>query len=322
MILKTEAQKFWQIGGGPSDRSYVDQFLKYGVALIGPGDPGKWDDSREDSEFETSTVRRFVTDVQIDDAMVLRRGQDEIVAIGLVASDYEYFEQFDDVNGWDLQHCRRVRWSKLPTPHKFSTPVFGGRPGRLSQVWNDEIFDFAKRYINSDPHDWQSGPLPTLPNPQPSLDAVPDDLADIVALARDLYSLYWDQEKFGDWPMESELVAHYVVPFLRALGWSVECIGVEWRKIDVIVFRQLPRIPANVQFVIEAKRLGSGVEGALDQARGYIATLGVQRDLVVTDGIRYRMYEPREDGFESVAYANLWNLKANARILFDRMRRK
>ena len=37
-----------------------------------------------------------------------------IAAVGLVAGDYLYVNAFDDVNGWDLQHARRVRWCRLP----------------------------------------------------------------------------------------------------------------------------------------------------------------------------------------------------------------
>ena len=86
------------------------------------------------------------------------------------------------------------------------------------------------------------------------------------------------------------------------------------------MFRCLPRVSENCQFVIEAKRLGSGVEGALDQARGYVEALGVLRDIVVTDGIRYRMYAA-DRGFAPVAYANLVRLKQPATELFARMRR-
>src|SRR5439155_2957529 len=64
----------------------------------------------------------------------------------------------------------------------------------------------------------------------------------------------------------------------------------------------------NCHLVIEAKRLGAGVEGALEQARGYVEALGVARDVVVTDGIRYRMYAGGHE-FEPMAYANLARLK-------------
>ncbi|HBL27435.1 MAG TPA: hypothetical protein DD490_11425, partial [Acidobacteria bacterium] len=88
---------------------------------------------------------------------------------------------------------------------------------------------------------------------------------------------------------------------------------------DVAVFRALPRTPENCHLVIEAKRLGAGVEGALEQAKGYVATLGLHRDVIVTDGIRYRMYAG--DRFEPVAYANLARLKRPATELFARMQR-
>ena len=93
-----------------------------------------------------------------------------------------------------------------------------------------------------------------------------------------------------------------------------------WRNIDVCVFSTLPKVPEHCHYLIEAKRLGAGVEGALKQAIGYISALGVQRDVVVTDGIRYRMYEANRD-FAPVAYANLARLKQSSLQLFNRMRR-
>jgi len=135
-----------------------------------------------------------------------------------------------------------------------------------------------------------------------------------------LVGLYWNRQNFGDLPTEDELVAHFVVPFLRNLGWPTERISVKWRRIDVAVFKSLPRTPENCRFVIEAKRLGAGVEGALEQAKGYVQELGVSCNIIVTDGIRYRMYACDRE-FEPVAYANLVRLKRSAVELFDRMRR-
>ena len=45
-----QTRNVWQVSSGPLDRSYVDVFLDYGVALIGPGDPGPWDGERSDEE--------------------------------------------------------------------------------------------------------------------------------------------------------------------------------------------------------------------------------------------------------------------------------
>jgi hypothetical protein len=116
------------------------------------------------------------------------------------------------------------------------------------------------------------------------------------------------------------LIVHFVVPFLRCLGWPPERIAVKWHHIDVAVFRTLPRTPENCQFVLEVKRVGGGVEGALEQAIGYVTALGLRSDVVVTDGIRYRMFST-DPAVSPVAYANLVRLKRTATHLFDLMKR-
>lgn len=310
----------WQISSGPASRSYAEVFLKHGVALIGPGDAGPWAPEREDDEFEDDFVRRFAREVAAGDAFLLRTGIATIAAVGLVAGEYLYVNAFDDVNGWDLQHARRVRWCRLPEEHSFGSPVFGANPPRCSRVWNDEVLDFAQRFLNSPPTQWQTAALPELPAEEPPLDGVPDAVQGIVAQAADLVPLLQDRQVFGEQPSEDELIAHFVVPCLRALGWPPERIAVQWRRLDVAVFRSLPRTPENCHLVIEAKRLGMGVEGALEQAKGYVEALGVPRDVVVTDGIRYRMYAGARS-FEPVAYANLARLKRSAVELFARMQR-
>jgi hypothetical protein len=167
---------------------------------------------------------------------------------------------------------------------------------------------------------WQEAPLPPLPPVEAPLEKVARELGDVVALARDLAGLYWDAERLGDAPAENEMVAHFVVPLLRALGWAPERIAVEWRRIDVALFDALPRTPENCRLVIEAKRLGTGLVGARKQAKVYVETLGVPRDVVVTDGFRYRMFSCQED-FTPVAYANLGRLKEYAPEHFTRLRR-
>ena len=41
----------WQLSGGPASRSYADLFLRHGVGLVGPGDPGPWSEVRYDFDF-------------------------------------------------------------------------------------------------------------------------------------------------------------------------------------------------------------------------------------------------------------------------------
>ena len=320
MTVSDSSRAVWQISGGPASRAYAEVFLRHGVALIGPGDAGPWAPERDDGEFDGGFVRRFASEVAAGDVFLLRTGIATIAAVGLVAGDYLYVNAFDDVNGWDLQHTRRVHWCRLPEEHGFGSGVFGANPPRCSRVWSGEVVDFAERFLNSPPTHWQTAPLPELPGEEPPLDHVPDSLQGIVALAADLVPLLQDGQAFGEHPTEDELVAHFVVPLLRALGWPPERIAVKWRYIDVAVFRALPRTPENCHLVIEAKRLGAGVEGALEQAKGYVEALGVPRDVIVADGIRYRMYAG-ERSFEPVAYANLARLKQPAAELFARMQR-
>jgi hypothetical protein len=310
----------WQIAGGPISRSYKDVFLKYGVGLIGPGDAGPWSSDRSDDEFGGSSVRSFASDVKIGDIFLLRVGVSKIYAIGVVASDYFHCNSFDDVNGWDLQQTRRVRWFELPNEFDFGKAVFGANPRRFSGVATLEVVDYARRFMSSAPDYWQSANLPELPKEDPSLESIPDELCEIVSTAKDLTSMYWETESFGDFPSEDEMIVHFVVPFLRALGWRPEQIAIKWRNIDVAVFRCLPRTPENCHLVIEVKRLGEGVEGALDQAKGYVESLGVPRDIVVSDGIRYRLYGA-DKKHSSVGYANLCRLKEPSLKMFNRLRR-
>jgi hypothetical protein len=232
-----------------------------------------------------------------------------------------YLNQFDDVNGWDLQHARRVRWTRLPQDYTFDSAVFGANPSRCSRTWSDEARTYAEKFVKSPPTAWQDAPLPPLPAEEPANGEVPSALRDLVAQAQDLSALYWDRERFGEHPAEDEMIAHFVVPLLRALGWPPERIAVKWRYVDVSVFTALPRTPTNCRLLIEAKRLGAGVEGALQQVKDYMTQLGTARDVMVTDGIRYRLYDGRRD-FAPVAYVNLIRLKASASELFNRIRRE
>jgi hypothetical protein len=310
----------WQITGGLTEGSFTHVFLDHAVVLIGPGDAGAWHPGRADAEYNGANVRWLAAEMQMSDLILLRTGRATVHAVGIVASDYLYLPQFDDVNGWDLQHGRRVRWCRLAEPYTFGSSVFGGGPAQLAQVNHPELVDLAQRVIQSPPFAWQSTPLPSLPEEEPALYNPPAAVADLVAHAADLNRLYWDVVLFGESPAEHEMVAHYVVPLLRALGWQVEQIALEWRRIDVALFHHLPRSPANCHFIVEAKRLGVGVEGHLQQAKDYLLGLGIRRDIIVTDGLRYRLYAADQD-YAPVAYANLARLKQSSLSLFERMKR-
>ena len=313
--LKT-GQEIWQVAAGPSDLSCVSEFLNYGVALIGPGDTGPWESRKNDNAL----VRRFASKLKEGDILLLRRGVATIHAVGIVASEYQYFRQFDDVNGLALQHGRRVRWRSLPEPYTFDEQVFGTSPTQLSQVHSKQLVDYVNEFIQSPPVDWQRCSLPGLPPEEPTLKTYPCGLRELIVQAENLQYVYGNSDFFGESPSENEVIAHYVVPFLRALEWPVERIAVEWRKVDVSVFTTLPRIPEHCHYLIEAKRLGTGLEDAVKQVVRYAKNLNIRCDVVVTDGIRYCMYAA-DKNYTQVAYANMGRLKESSQELFKRMKK-
>ncbi|MCY4170341.1 MAG: hypothetical protein OXF08_01940 [Bacteroidetes bacterium] len=308
-----KAHSVWQISAGSTHRSYADQLIDYGVALIGPGDPGPWCTDRYDDQ----TVIQFATEIQVEDVLLLRSG-DLIKAVGIVASGYQYLPQFDDVNGMDLQHGRRVRWCRLYDPYKIDG--LSAQCSKFSKIQSTCLLDYANSAINSQLTNWKTCPLPDLPEEETSLETYPTELQELVAQVNDLIGLYNDSKSFGKSPLESEMVAHYIIPLLRALGWPVENIALEWCNIDVCLFNKLPRTPENCYYLIEAKRVGASIEDAKEQAVGYTKSLKNHCDVVVTDGIRYRMYEASKN-YDQVAYANLGRLKQSSLDLFKRLKK-
>jgi hypothetical protein len=311
---------FWQLSDAPVAHGDGNLFVDLGVVLLGPGSAGPWSAGRDDADFDGSTTRRLATEVRIGDIVLLRNGRSGLVAVGLVASEYLHLPQFEDVNGWDLGQARRVRWTLLPDAYDFGRPVFGGGSRPFGRVTDPDVVAVARQIIAGPLDHWQRAPLPPLPPVEPDLHVVPEAIADLVAHVADLAPVYADPRRFGERPREDEFLVHYVVPLLRCLGWPPEFIAVKWREVDVTLFHRLPRIPEHIALIIEAKRIGEPVEAALGQAQGYARRLQVAVPILVTDGFRYRLYDP-QDPSRSAAYANLTHLKRGALGLFARLAR-
>ena len=159
----------WHVNASqPGGQNFVNLFLQYGVALIGPGDPGAWPDfvAPENAPGSQTIVEQFAIGPDIGDTILLRAGTLSIIhAVGLVASGYKYLNQFGNVHGWDLQHARRVRWNAHQ--HSFGHRVFF--PVRFSAVQNPDVIAYANGFIQNPPIDWQNDPLPALPPNNPQL---------------------------------------------------------------------------------------------------------------------------------------------------------
>ena len=90
--------------------------LEWGVILNGPGVYGSWpaceDRIRKDgyAERKITDLRRFCEGMQDGDLVVLRLGTSFVYGVGQIVDRYEWCDNFNDVDGWDLGHVRRVRW--------------------------------------------------------------------------------------------------------------------------------------------------------------------------------------------------------------------
>ena len=270
MTVELKKRSVWQVLAGPPTQACPDQFLNHGVTLIGTGNAGAWCPERPDKEFESGIVRQFATELHVREVLCLRSCLSTTLAVRLVASKFEYPPQLDGVNSWDIQHVQHGCCCAPPEPCDLGEPVLGASPARVSGVQSGDVVGYAHRFIPSPPTDWRE---PTLPVEEMSLNASLTQLRQVVAQVQDLAALHWGADASGETPMEDELVAHDVVPFLRALGRPVQEIAVKWHRIDVRVFSELSRGPKSCNFVIVAMRLGMGVEVALSQAIRYASPL-------------------------------------------------
>ena len=167
-----------------------------------------------------------------------------------------------DQRPWSPEHRQRVRCCLLPEEYDFGDSVFA--QGRLSRVQPESVQRYVTSLPNSPPTHLQMVPLPELRPEDPLLEEVPPALQSLVATANDLVPLFSDGQVFGEPSSEDELVNHFVVPFLRAMGGTPERMAIKRRSVDVPLFRALRSAPETCRVVIEARRLGAGVEQALD----------------------------------------------------------
>ena len=229
----------WQVAAGDGSRDYADIFLKFGVILVGPGSEGNY--------FENKTVyndsqhwayRPFIFTIaeqlQKNDLIVLKKpsGQQwEILAVGSVESDYIHSETFCDVDGWDLQHCRRINWKKPVS----QTIISGLRRGTLFGINNQNALSEAKRI-------WeivQDVVCDEIPNPAKELTV--DDLIDSimeqglpVSNSENIAKTIWKLRRIAKWYSshgsdvgEHEIRTFLIVPLLTSLGWAEQKIKIE-----------------------------------------------------------------------------------------------
>ncbi len=319
-------KKIWQHAAGDNDRNYADLQIKWGVILNGPGYAGSWPEcaqrlrAEDLSAKKVSDLRRFAEGMQDGDLVVLRIGTATVLAVGEIVGGYEWRESFGDVDGWDLQHVRRVRWlwSDSVQPKIFDT--YALKLGDTTQLLNEGV---VMRWLADLAVDEvvMAAPLPALPaerlakDEEVSLETISTFLFDKGVASASITSLLneiGELTRIARWyrgtspPSEHETVAYLVVPLLRALGWTPQRMAVEWNYIDVALFETLPRSDQSPEIVVEAKKMNNACLTAKTQAASYAAGKPRCHRLIVTDGMRFGVYTRSEAGdFKLYAYLNL-----------------
>lgn len=319
--MNLENKNVWQIAAGDPGRSYPGVFLEWDVITVGPGRFGPWPDCRTEWTHERRRVARFCNEMETGDAVVLKSGIGKVYGVGIVESEPKWFDDFGDIDGWDQQHVRRVRWLKklLDDPAE----VAGLARGTLRRVRSDSVLgwlreqDFGGNIEHYEPQglppSCQHGKeLPRVDRTSigqhlfdqgvggGSIDNLLNEMDELTRIAR-----WYDRSEHA--PSEYETTAYLVIPVLRALGWTPQKMAVEWQNLDAALFRVLPRSDANLAVTVEIKQKGNACLSAKSQAEEYAEKLGGPecRRLIVTDGLRYGAYVKLEDRFPDRPHAYL-----------------
>lgn len=328
MKIDLANRQIWQQGSGDKNRSYGDLCVRWDVILNGPGNFGKWPDciavmEEERSSRKITDIRRFAEEIQSGDIVVLRSGTDSALAVGEVVGDYLWSDTFGDIDGWPLQHVRRVKWlwSNLEQPKTFK--IYSLKQGDTTQLLmpTGEVMNWLTELeISEEKFERELCPLPLDWKENISIDRIAEYLYAKGVSSNSvnfLMSEFDELVRIASWyqtsktnPSESETIAYLVVPLLRALGWSPQKMGIEWNRVDLALFKSLPRSDENLEVVVECKQMGWSCLNALSQAETYASSRPQCKRLIVTDGHRYGVFLKKKSGFVLYSYLNLTRLKA------------
>ena len=325
-------RNLWQVGAGDTERSYGDICKRFDVLIAGPGDPGPYSDEkyRHYGDIRHS-LRRIWREAKRGDIVLLRLGTNRILAVGEIAdSEAGIHEAFADIDGWDLQHCRRVRWIDN-TEKTFPIRTLGGQVRTFSAVKVKVVRDWVEGLTASEAE--LNRDLAVIPEPGRRLaldelgkllfiEGLPSEYADKLmhtfsSLQR-LASWYWNKTKRPTGrPSENETICYLVVPLLFSLGWSQQTAAIEWNRVDIALFSGMPPTDNTLRCVVEAKFLNKSVFLPVGQAKHYALEKGREQcdKLIVTDGIRYGLHRRSGRDFILESYLNILDTRESYPVL-------
>jgi hypothetical protein len=314
----------WQVADGDVERHYSNVFFHYGVMLIGGGWLGDYRkrnerDTEEEKNYKDPANEKFIRqffEAGIGNLVVLKRGL-KAIAVGEILEDYDFKEVFSDVEGFDLRHCRRVKWTKLEenndidglSQNRFCRLKKDKR--KVKQLWEKNKQrrlapeKLAKIPINPE--------ILTDENLVDSLTKVKNCgrrnaklIADTILRLRRLANWYEDNDTDYD-VKEHETRTFLVIPLIMSLGWVEENVKIEWHNMDVVLFDKPYTQESKPVVIIETKRLWHGLGGVSYQATDYAKKYPKCDRLVITNGIRYMLYSRPKQGedWPLTAYLNL-----------------
>lgn len=316
----------WQVATGLSGRDYRDVFFEHDVMIMGPGYKGSALETDYRDGVATSIgnqIHRFAHDPVPGDRVVMRFSQ-EIIGIGEIPSgdkkQYSFDEAFRTVYGWELRHCRRVKWAKRGRLGPLSKLAFGARQNpTFTRVHQPRIVKAAQNISQS----WFNRPLRRMPTHDTSLYSEEElgtelfaagisskNVQDIYAALRqahNLHSWYSSQQQSGRWPTEHEVLSHIILPLFLGLGWSHQQMAVEWNRIDLAFFKTTPTSKKNCVMVLEAKGMDMPLGDILEQAIHYVEENGLRRAnrILVTNGATLFVYGRKGASWDSTPLAFL-----------------
>ena len=331
--MDIDGRTVWQHAAGDQGHNHVTLCLKWDVIITGPGTKSWCYYSDDEKREERAEVRRLCEEMRTGDIVVLKMGLSRLHGIGVVG-DYEFVDEFNDIDGWELGHARRVRWLYRDR-HDFETNVFTRSTttrlyAEMALAWIRETLD----RIDDDGCWSDVEPLNFLANDGGSFELAEDELAaylfekglpgDAIRDLLDAKGSFVQMANWyrNQWASEHETVCHLVVPLLKVLGWTPQKIALEHNRIDVALFSRLPRIDGNLALVIEAKALHQACLGAFGQAKDYAELYPECKRIIVTDGLRYGVYLREDNEWREkpapYAYLNVRRLRSGYPIYGDR----
>jgi hypothetical protein len=312
--------------------------------MFGPGYAGPWPGCEEAlrrdrwSTRKTGLIRRFCEELVEGDLIVLRVGTSDVFGVGEMVGEYAWFADFEDIDGWNLQHVRRVRWLWKYDGQPKTFAAYALKMGdSIQSLTSDAVRAWLESLeipVASQGRNLVSLPATCVHAEAPahsiSMSSIADELFDfgvgdtsVDALTHGIDELrriasWYDRAKID--PSESETVAYLVVPLLRALGWTPQRMAVEWNYVDLALFAAMPRKDQNLAVAVEVKKRGRSCLSAKSQAEGYAEQPGRESclRLIVTDGIRYGVFvrEPGAAfGERPSAYLNLTSARSRYSVL-------